>query len=789
MGLHLRPAASTATPVLSSSSLPSSLRAPADALLTELGSAATPQRLRDEFTMASGRDPVRAAVLQALLQQLDPTAPKAPAFNAIAVRAASVRSTDPAMKAARDLVQSRLIDQPAAVEALLGIKQRLDNGLWTDGVVPLVFVGPTGTGKSMGVGVLAELLHGDARKKIEISFDTKKDAAQDASAITGAGAGYVGYGDKTVLSKARIQEVFGDSEPIIINLDDIDKAPRPVRDELLKMFSRFIETGTFELRNGERPFERADGSARRVVLTMTTNIGTETSTGLRDDALAKHFHQAFRAEMSGSGLDYLMGRLTQGAIVPFGELSSSAMTKIAAIELNGLARKVTDALRVADDIDLRLSIDPAVTTLLGELGHQPQFGARPLKGIITALVEPSYAAVKRSAQDEDAWQLRIAHDATAADLRGVHAAFSNAAPGEIPVGVELPLEFVRTSTAPTFQPWAGAGAFVGGADAVVHASGVVGGKSFVVLTGSSGEHELGFLKPGATQAKDALVTVTLPAALAQANSMTPLVAAALDDRHLLLVATHYPDDDHATDGVSTAFVYDVTTKRFEAVKPPPVALQGASLAGVGGVGVLFGGRRAERDDSGAWSIPVEATPVDLMGLDVERAGYRFDLTSRAWQVLPDWPSAGRMGAAAVAREGKLWFIGGEETFATSEGSHQLSQSRASTAVDVYDPATNTVTASTRLASPVVFAQAYADSAGRLVVLGGYDVADGGRTWTPRTGMERFNPGLAQARWKDVGVLPAGAAGAQLALVAHPDGLVVGPLADAAGFSILSRDGG
>lgn len=772
-------------------SLPEAERPQARAILDELGKAGpiTPDALRDAF-VKSNQDPARAAVLKRLIDLAAGNKVSPPGMSAVTLRASGALSTTEA-QAAHAFVEKRIFGQPAAVDALVRIKGRVGDGLWVSGVQPFVFVGPTGVGKSLGVKVLAEMLHGDPKKVIHIDFATKRNSEMGASSIMGAGPGFVGFEKHNVtsaLSKARVQEIFGDRDPIIVNLEDIDKAPPAVRDDLLRLFSEFIESGRFEMLNGERPFERADGTARQVVLTMTTNIGTETSKGLEGPALAKHFLQEFRKTMSSSNNDYLMGRITQGGVVPFGRLDADTMKKIAALELSNVGETLQMRLRKESDIDLALTAHPAVVEFLGEIGFQPEYGARPLKGIVTNLVEPTYAQLLRAGKDEEAWELRFTPETKPEDLRGVRGAFEKAEPGEIPAGVELPIELVRTSEKPTFHPYLGAKAFAGGTATVVHASGTVGGRAFAVVNAGDGKskNELVFLQPGSTMASDKLSPVDLPKKLADATAMMPVQACAIDDKNLLFTAVSYPSGPDAVPEAS-AFLYDVEKRQFNEVQAPPVALQGGALAGVDGVAVLFGGVRTSSDEAGTWSIPADAGPVDLMGKDFEGAAYRFDLATRGWSEVRDWPSAGRMGAAAVAREGKLWFLGGLETFRTREGSHALALSRASTAVDVYDPKSNRATRGTDLSTPVVFASGFTDHADRINLLSGFHVVDGGRAWEAKTTIDRFNPELKDAHWKDIGETPAGAAGAQVAVVAHPDGLVVGPLATDAAFSILARN--
>jgi hypothetical protein len=269
--------------------------------------------------------------------------------------------------------------------------------------------------------------------------------------------------------------------------------------------------------------------------------------------------------------------------------------------------------------------------------------------------------------------------------------------------------------------------------------------------------------------------------------MFPINATAIDDTHLMLVGVDCPADGEVAEAM--AFIYDTSTRppTITEVEPPPIPVQGASFGAVGGKVVLFGGRVATQSN-GVWSVPVTGAPADINGEPVESSAYIYDPATNRWQAIPNSPP-GRVGAAVVEREGKLYFIGGEETTTTGEASHRVRISQASSRVDVYDVATGKWERGPDLESPIVFGSAYTDDLGRIVVAGGFDIIRRGREWLAKATMMRLDPTAPDPRWKTVGDLPGMPAGAPIAVVGHPDGLIMGPLWDnqgLAGFHILRR---
>jgi ATP-dependent Clp protease ATP-binding subunit ClpB len=167
----------------------------------------------------------------------------------------------------------------------------------------------------------------------------------NVSRLVGAPPGYVGYEEGGQLTEAVRRRPYG-----VILLDEIEKAHPEVFNTLLQV----LDDGRL-----------TDGQGRtvdfkNVVLVMTSNIRLEPGADLRQ-ALQEYFKPEF------------INRLDD--IVVFAPLSREQLGAIVSLQI----RRVVDQL-AARGIGLELTDD--ALTLLGNLGYDPVYGARPLKRVI-----------------------------------------------------------------------------------------------------------------------------------------------------------------------------------------------------------------------------------------------------------------------------------------------------------------------------------------------------------------------------------------------------------------------
>ena len=245
-------------------------------------------------------------------------------------------------------LHQRVIGQDEAVTAVSDALRRSRAGL-SDPDRPIgtfLFLGPTGVGKTELARALAEFMFDsqDAMVRIDMSEYMEKHAV---ARLVGAPPGYVGYEEGGQLTEAVRRRPYS-----VILLDEIEKAHNDVFNILLQV----MDDGRL-----------TDGQGRTVdfknaVLIMTSNIP-----GGRAGVEA-----AFRPEF--------INRLDD--IVEFRSLTREELGRIVDLQVARLIGRLSErgvAVELTDD----------ARTLLGNLGYDPTYGARPLKRVIQKrLVDP-----------------------------------------------------------------------------------------------------------------------------------------------------------------------------------------------------------------------------------------------------------------------------------------------------------------------------------------------------------------------------------------------------------------
>jgi ATP-dependent Clp protease ATP-binding subunit ClpB len=248
----------------------------------------------------------------------------------------------------------RVIGQDEAVDAVAAALRRSRAGL-ADPDRPIgsfLFLGPTGVGKTELARALAEFMFDtqDAMVRIDMSEYMEKHAV---SRLIGAPPGYVGYDEGGQLTEAVRRRPYS-----VILLDEVEKAHPDVFNTLLQV----LDDGRL-----------TDGQGRTVsfkhaVLVMTSNIP-----GGRAGAEG-HFRPEF------------INRLDD--IVEFAPLGREQIAEIVALQVDRVIRRVAEAREIT------LTLDADAAALLGDLGYDPIYGARPLKRVIQKrLVDPLALAI------------------------------------------------------------------------------------------------------------------------------------------------------------------------------------------------------------------------------------------------------------------------------------------------------------------------------------------------------------------------------------------------------------
>ena len=251
-------------------------------------------------------------------------------------------------------LHQRVIGQDEAVEAVSSALRRSRAGLQDPDrpIGTFLFLGPTGVGKTELARALAEFMFDtqDAMIRIDMSEYMEKHAV---SRLVGAPPGYVGYDEGGQLTEAVRRRPY-----TVVLLDEIEKAHPDVFNTLLQV----MDDGRL-----------TDGQGRTVSFKNTVLIMTSNIPGGRAGVEA-----TFKPEF--------INRLDD--IVEFEPLTRHQLSEIVEIQVSRLVERV----RSQREIEVELTDD--ARTLLGNLGYDPTYGARPLKRVIQKrLVDPLALAI------------------------------------------------------------------------------------------------------------------------------------------------------------------------------------------------------------------------------------------------------------------------------------------------------------------------------------------------------------------------------------------------------------
>jgi ATP-dependent Clp protease ATP-binding subunit ClpB len=245
-------------------------------------------------------------------------------------------------------LHQRVIGQEEAVEAVSDALRRSRAGL-SDPDRPIgtfLFLGPTGVGKTELARALAEFMFDsqDAMVRIDMSEYMEKHSV---ARLVGAPPGYVGYEEGGQLTETVRRRPYS-----VVLLDEIEKAHNDVFNILLQVFDDGRLT---------------DGQGRTVDFKNTVLIMTSNIPGGRAGVEAN-----FKPEF--------INRLDD--IVEFDPLSREQLRQIVDLQVTRLIGRVAQR-------DVTVELTDAARDLLGDLGYDPTYGARPLKRIISKrLVDP-----------------------------------------------------------------------------------------------------------------------------------------------------------------------------------------------------------------------------------------------------------------------------------------------------------------------------------------------------------------------------------------------------------------
>ncbi|GIL61397.1 hypothetical protein Vafri_15861 [Volvox africanus] len=369
------------------------------------------------------------------------------AWTAIPVEKMSADEKEKLLGMRSDLA-NRVVGQEDAVESIATALCRARCGLKDPRrpVASLLFVGPTGVGKTELAKVLAEQYYGsrDALLRLDMSEYMERHSV---SKLVGAPPGYVGFGDGGKLTEAIRRRPFS-----VVLFDEIEKA----HPDVFAMLLQIMEDGRLTDSQGRTV------SFKHAMIILTSNIGSRiiaSGTGggaggrnagvfsrgadmVADDdrtaALAAHkLKQEVLGEVRSFFSPELLNRFDETVV--FQRLRRSDVATIAGLLME-------ETVSRASERGLQVAVAPVLMEHIIAEGYSEEYGARPLRQAIVRLVDdplsdavlhrkfPADTRLVLSLNSDGVVTVRTAEEEEAASA--AHADFSSAHLAQHPSGVD-----------------------------------------------------------------------------------------------------------------------------------------------------------------------------------------------------------------------------------------------------------------------------------------------------------------------------------------------------------------
>ena len=257
------------------------------------------------------------------------------------------------IKEIESTLKENIIGQDNCIKELMNITKRIKLGYKDNKCLSLLFVGPTGVGKTKLATLYGKLI--SKQKIIKLDMSEYSDSSS-ISKFMGSNPGYVGYdNNKYILSDIR------DNPNAVIIFDEIDKANPKIIDLLYQV----LEDGM--IKDSKNNIIKFNNN----IIIMTTNkgnnkqkIGFNTSYEKINSELLEAFNIAF------------INRIDN--IIYFNKLKEDDIKKIINLELSKLKQKYTN---------ITINIDEGIINELLNTCEYKEYGARRINKIINHQIE------------------------------------------------------------------------------------------------------------------------------------------------------------------------------------------------------------------------------------------------------------------------------------------------------------------------------------------------------------------------------------------------------------------
>ncbi|KAF5957541.1 hypothetical protein HYC85_004766 [Camellia sinensis] len=282
-------------------------------------------------------------------------------------------------------LHKRVVGQDPAVRSVAEAIQRSRAGL-SDPHRPIasfMFMGPTGVGKTELAKALASYMFNteEALVRIDMSEYMEKHAV---SRLIGAPPGYVGYEEGGQLTETVRRRPYA-----VILFDEIEKA----HSDVFNVFLQILDDGRVTDSQGRTV------SFTNTVIIMTSNVGSQYILNADDDTMPKEMaYETIKQRVMDAARSIFrpefMNRVDE--YIVFQPLDRQQINSIVRLQLERVQKRIADR-------KMKIHVTDAAIELLGSLGYDPNYGARPVKRVIQQNVENELAKgiLRGEFKDED----------------------------------------------------------------------------------------------------------------------------------------------------------------------------------------------------------------------------------------------------------------------------------------------------------------------------------------------------------------------------------------------------
>ncbi len=250
-------------------------------------------------------------------------------------------------------LEQKIVGQEEGCKELIRLFKKIKLGFSDSKCYSLLFMGPTGVGKTM----MAKLFGESLGNVIKLDMSEYADSSS-VSKIMGANPGYVGYDEH----KNILEEIRNKPHSVLI-LDEVEKAHPSV----LNLFYQILEDG--KIMDSSSNIIRFD----QAVIIMTSNVGFEEKTvgfrNIRKEEITSKLGEYFNAAF--------INRIDNVIVCNF--LSKE--------DISSLIHQKIKVLKKKYDNKVKVTISKKVEEEILEMSHYQEYGARKIDKIIKDKVE------------------------------------------------------------------------------------------------------------------------------------------------------------------------------------------------------------------------------------------------------------------------------------------------------------------------------------------------------------------------------------------------------------------